>query len=300
MCAPRRAGGTKWGGPAGRRTTFAFGASATTGADHRSLRRVNRSTACPAAASSRATAARGWPRSWLVSSSLQGTGVASALTKAILIGCYPWFPPEESPPGTRKRCAGAGKAEKNAGRAGRPALGRVSALLTHRLRSLGVLAPHLGHGASVCRLRVLLAGVLRVARQIVALLLRHVVLRVGADLLRFLLRARGVLVPRVEVGIRNLAVALRLHFADVLGVTAELVAFLLRRLVLGLDAVLLGLVGLAVHLVLGKGGAGRGDADRGERGGDAGTLQHNGASSCNTQMVVRVSVSRRPVSKVRT
>ena len=123
-------------------------------------------------------------------------------------------------------------------------------------------------------LRVLLARVLRVAGEVVALLLRDVVRDVGADLLDVLVGARGVLVARVELGLGDAAVAFRLHVAHVLGVAGQLVALLLRGLVLGFDAVLLGLVRLAGHLFLRDRGAGRAEPERDHRGGDCVAVKH--------------------------
>src|SRR6185436_8242333 len=129
----------------------------------------------------------------------------------------------------------------------RRAAGRRALLVVLRVRRLfrGAL------GAIALDLRLLDARVLGFALLVVALLRGDVVGGFGLGFAHMLLRLRLVLVVLgVELGLGDLLLAFRLGHADVLGVGLERVALGLVGFRLRFDALVLGLVDLAlVHLL---------------------------------------------------
>src|SRR5260221_7138931 len=100
--------------------------------------------------------------------------------------------------------------------------------------------------------RVLHADVLLVARLLLAFLPRDVVAAVRLDALDTRLRARRVLgVLGVVLGLGDALLGFRLRLADVLQIALHRVALLLRGLVLGLDALFVRVLDLAVGAIRG-------------------------------------------------
>src|SRR6185369_13579832 len=112
---------------------------------------------------------------------------------------------------------------------------------------LGRLVGHLHHLGIALHLRIgslgfLDADVLLVARQVIALFLRDVVVGIRLGLHHVATRLRGVLVVRLEFGLRNLLLALGFLLADVLRIAGHARAVVLVGLVLRFDLVLVRLV----------------------------------------------------------
>src|SRR5690606_22706347 len=131
------------------------------------------------------------------------------------------------------------------------------------IRGLRLGARHLGVllGLHVGRLGFLLAHVLGVAREVVTLLLGHLVLGIGPGLVHLVSVLLTGLVVGLELGLGDLLVALGLLLADVLGIALHAVALGLGGLVVGFDAILGGLVLVLAHRHPG-GGHQAGDGQR--------------------------------------
>src|SRR5437867_9391702 len=119
----------------------------------------------------------------------------------------------------------------------------------------GVFRLDVGLRAVVLRLGFLLAGVLLLAFLRVALLLRDLVLVLGLGFGDLALVRLGGLVLLLELGLGDSFLALGVGLAGFLLVALHRIALRLLGFVVGLDAVFLGLLRLAVDLRLGVGGA---------------------------------------------
>src|SRR5262245_16724486 len=113
---------------------------------------------------------------------------------------------------------------------------RVGARIAARFADLALLGGH-GLALFVLGLGVGHAHVLRVAGQVVALFLRHAIRSVGLFLGHLGACLRRVVLAGLELRTRDVAVALGLGHADVLGVAAQLVAARGFGLVVRIEAV---------------------------------------------------------------